>query len=206
MTFGEAIMSEEKDTAPESVDPLVAKWLADQKKKQAENKRVYVKRHPERREASTKAYRENHKDRVVATNQAYRLENKERLRVQDRDRRRAERAAAPGKHAAETRERRMKNPEQSRQSCRDHHLKRYYGLSRDEFDAMKEAQDGRCKCCKVKFGLLRATWACVDHCHATGRIRGLLCLQCNVVLGWAHDSPKILRACARYLERANCED
>ena len=41
----------------------------------------------------------------------------------------------------------------------------------------------------------------VDHDHATGRVRGWLCAQCNNALGLAQDSPKILRALARYLEQ-----
>jgi hypothetical protein len=41
----------------------------------------------------------------------------------------------------------------------------------------------------------------LDHCHQTGRIRGLLCDRCNKMLGMAKDRPEILRAAAKYLER-----
>ena len=41
---------------------------------------------------------------------------------------------------------------------------------------------------------------CVDHCHATGAIRGLLCNDCNTVLSKANDSPELLRRLAAYLE------
>lgn len=41
----------------------------------------------------------------------------------------------------------------------------------------------------------------IDHCHATGVVRGMLCNSCNVMLGVAKDQPDLLRAAARYLER-----
>ena len=42
----------------------------------------------------------------------------------------------------------------------------------------------------------------IDHCHDTNRVRGLLCKDCNLVIGWLNDDPARLRALADYLERA----
>jgi len=41
----------------------------------------------------------------------------------------------------------------------------------------------------------------IDHCHDSGRVRGILCKDCNLVLGWMKDTPARLRALADYLER-----
>jgi len=66
------------------------------------------------------------------------------------------------------------------------------------FNAMLAAQGGVCKICnrppRDKKKRLH-----VDHCHKTGKIRGLLCLHCNVMIGKAEDDPKRLERAAAYL-------
>jgi hypothetical protein len=62
-------------------------------------------------------------------------------------------------------------------------LKRNFGLTPQEFDAMLISQDGVCACCGCESpGGKHDQWH-VDHCHATGRVRGLLCFRCNVGIG-----------------------
>ena len=80
--------------------------------------------------------------------------------------------------------------------------KRYdkvYRISLAEYDAMRKRQNGACAICK------RADRAlCVDHCHACGKVRGLLCGKCNSVLGFCGDRPAQLLAAAAYL-RTSCD-
>lgn len=84
-------------------------------------------------------------------------------------------------------------------------LKKYYGITLQEYEALLVAQNGVCAICggkettKDKDGAPRRMP--VDHCHTTGRIRGLLCTQCNRGLGMFSDSPERLRAAANYLEK-----
>ena len=61
--------------------------------------------------------------------------------------------------------------------------------------------DGRCQCCKAPLSISLAKQVHIDHCHKTGMVRGILCQQCNLLLGLANDDPSILRACIRYLEK-----
>lgn len=75
-----------------------------------------------------------------------------------------------------------------------------YGLEPGQYDAMLAAQDGRCAICRTDAPGGRGSWH-VDHEHATGRVRGLLCHRCNLMLGNAQDDPARLRAAVEYLIR-----
>jgi Recombination endonuclease VII len=80
--------------------------------------------------------------------------------------------------------------------------KRYrevYRISVADYDAMRQRQNGTCAICKRSGQAL-----CVDHCHACGKVRGLLCGKCNSVLGFCDDSPAHLLMAAAYL-RASCD-
>lgn len=61
-------------------------------------------------------------------------------------------------------------------------LKRY-SLTIDQYNALLSRAGGRCEICKQPF--VRKNEPYVDHCHATGKVRGLLCCHCNFVLGHA---------------------
>ncbi|MFK0112770.1 endonuclease VII domain-containing protein [Streptomyces sp. NPDC091217] len=77
---------------------------------------------------------------------------------------------------------------------RAYHLKRNYGLTEAERDAMIAAQYGLCAIC------LDAPPVHVDHCHKTGRVRGVLCFNCNSAIGKLRDKPDAARRAAAYLE------
>jgi hypothetical protein len=85
-------------------------------------------------------------------------------------------------------------------------LKRHFGLTVGQFEAMQSAQNNVCAICAQpervmdkRLGKLRNL--AVDHCHVTGKIRSLLCLQCNQGLGNFNDDPTRLRAALDYLAR-----
>lgn len=74
---------------------------------------------------------------------------------------------------------------------------RAYGLTVLELDAMEEGQDGRCGICGQPNEAL-----VIDHCHKTGKVRGLLCGLCNLGLGAFKDRPHALAAAIAYLVNA----
>lgn len=75
---------------------------------------------------------------------------------------------------------------------------RRYGVTREMYETMLEGQGGVCVVCRGE--QIRGWSFDIDHDHATGRIRGLLCRLCNVTLGNVGDDPERLRRLADYLE------
>lgn len=76
---------------------------------------------------------------------------------------------------------------------RTYHLKRRYGITAEEADEMLADQGGLCAICRT------APAAHVDHDHATGAVRALLCFGCNGGLGQFRDNPVFLHAAAYYV-------
>lgn len=106
--------------------------------------------------------------------------------------------SAPCKSARDTRLRKKKDPTAKREQSRAYRLRKLFGLSVEQYDAMLLAQEGRCAICRNRPGRQRLA---VDHNHKTGAIRGLLCGRCNhKLLGSAKESSEILRRAADYLE------
>lgn len=79
------------------------------------------------------------------------------------------------------------------------HILVTYGITADEYQRIYEYQHGCCALCRRATGATRRL--AVDHCHSTGRVRGLLCKYCNRLLGFARDSVAFFQRCAAYLER-----
>lgn len=86
------------------------------------------------------------------------------------------------KHNQQARESHARNRHKHVDKRRERHFKAKYGLTMDQRSAMIEAQEGKCLICESPFRSRRS--AHVDHCHTTGRVRGILCHVCNTKLGW----------------------
>ena len=76
-----------------------------------------------------------------------------------------------------------------------------YGITEKEYTEILASQEGLCAVCKEKPRSTRHTHT--DHCHKTGRVRSVLCHNCNRALGAVKNDPKILRALISYLNRGN---
>lgn len=102
----------------------------------------------------------------------------------------------PGLHRIAGKKWRAKNPAQHRLLNRASHLKRTYGLSLPEYEKMVVGQAGNCAICRDPM-----VEPHVDHCHSTGKIRGLLCGPCNHAIGSLKDSPLRCFLAASYLQK-----
>lgn len=96
--------------------------------------------------------------------------------------------------------------EAHRLAARKSHIKKTYGITYDEYLEMFAKQGGKCAICDsevLQHGEDRYKTGCIDHCHSTGKVRGILCWDCNVGLGKFKDSIESLRKAITYLEDNN---
>lgn len=77
-------------------------------------------------------------------------------------------------------------------------LKKAFGMTIEQYDAILASQGFRCALCESDFPGGRGRFV-VDHCHESGLVRGLLCNLCNVGLGALRDSPKLMAKAIKYL-------
>lgn len=87
-------------------------------------------------------------------------------------------------------------------------LKRYYGMTMETYRVMLEAQGGVCAICKGNETYQPRTYTgpkalSVDHNHKTGQIRGLLCSNCNYLVGHCKEDEKVLLEAVNYLRKHN---
>ena len=117
--------------------------------------------------------------RAIADSRKWALANKERVRENQKRWREA-------------------NREKHRQANTKYRLKKLYGLTPQAWQRMFDAQGCVCKCCGSPEAKAKNGWH-VDHCHESGLVRGILCQQCNVMIGCAADDPVTLIKGAEYL-------
>jgi hypothetical protein len=113
------------------------------------------------------------------------------------ERRRALYAANAEELRRKRREYAKAKPEIAAKSSRKLLLRKKYGLTEEMFEAMVKAQGGCCAICEQQFDRQPH----VDHCHATGPTRALLCSKCNTALGLFDDDPSRMEAAIAYVER-----
>lgn len=83
---------------------------------------------------------------------------------------------------------------------RGYHLKKKYGISLEEYEKLLEYQGYCCALCGKEFCKGEKRQPDVDHCHKTGKVRGILHLHCNTLLGHSKDNIEILEKAISYLK------
>lgn len=124
--------------------------------------------------------------------------SKERLEyVRKRDReshaRRYKSPETKEKHKLYVRKYRVENSDKVRLKQRKADLRNRYNMSYEDYENLLKKQDNKCAICDQVSVLV------VDHCHATGKVRGLLCNNCNVSLGLLKDDKEIIKKALEYL-------
>lgn len=89
----------------------------------------------------------------------------------------------------------------NRDKVRERQLKNKYSITQQDYLEMYRFQEGRCRICEDTYEKL-----VIDHCHRTGRIRGLLCRECNTGIGLLKESPKVFVNAIEYLKEIQNAD
>ena len=81
-----------------------------------------------------------------------------------------------------------------------YHLSRTYGMTEEDYERMLETQEYSCRICGTTTPNGKHGRYVVDHCHTTGKVRGLLCDRCNQGIGKLYDNPDIVYKAYEYLK------
>ncbi len=91
------------------------------------------------------------------------------------------------------------NIRRNREYQQEYHRIKTFGVGNEEYNGMLAKQNNSCAICKCDRSEVNRNFA-VDHCHTSGKIRALLCVNCNLGLGNFKDSPTFLKEAVRYLK------
>jgi hypothetical protein len=147
---------------------------------------AYEISHREEIGARKAAWRASHREEIKAYNITYRAAHLAEGRVRT--------AAYRAAHPERIRECRAALYAANRDKMKDQKLARLYGLTRTEFLALGDT----CNACGAR---ANGKALAVDHDHGTGRVRGLLCLSCNIAMGMVKDDRARLLALVGYLDK-----
>lgn len=85
----------------------------------------------------------------------------------------------------------------------DSQMMRLYGIGLDDYNQMLEDQGGKCAICDTSEPGHGGNRFCIDHCHTTGKVRGLLCMPCNVSIGHFKDNVQLIENALNYVKVHN---
>lgn len=94
-----------------------------------------------------------------------------------------------------------RNIEKLKLRDKSYNLKKKFNMTIEDYQELKKQQNGKCACCPKEFSSNGKDLA-VDHCHSTGKIRGLLCNECNTSLGLLKEDTQIIRNLIAYLDNS----
>ena len=146
----------------------------EQKQRKAEYAKEWRKLNPEKVKEHSKKSRIKNRTKILARQRIWTENNKER-------------------HSEQAKIWYNENKGRTRNS----YLKRFFGISLDDYNELLEKQNGVCAICGGKSGKRSFS---VDHDHTNGKVRGLLCRGCNVGIGNLNDDPELLEKAIQYIK------
>lgn len=149
-------------------------------------------------------YYQANKNRILENNKNYYWRNREKILAKQREKYNTPEGQEKEKLKTEKYKKRRteinkarteKYRERRKELDKVQRLKKY-NITPSDYSNMLLAQNSKCAICGVVEKLF------VDHCHTTTKVRGLLCLKCNSLLGFANDNPQTFLSAIQYLEKS----
>ncbi len=158
--------------------------------------REYARRNREKMKANAKAWLEKNPGKGAEYTRRWQKKNPDKVKQHERTRSRVTTSEGRASHVEYMRQYYAKFPEKKL-----HQRMLKYGITGEDYTRMHKQQGGLCAICKKPETMSRSDRLSVDHCHTTGKVRGLLCANCNNGLGRFKDDPAALNAAARYIRK-----
>lgn len=152
------------------------KWAENNKDKNAKQSAEWRKKNPEKAKEIDKKYRLANSEKMSQRNKKWREENREYVIEFQR-----------------------KWREENKEYTKEQSRLRLYGLTPQRYSMLGESQKWLCAICGIHISIAKRGLF-VDHSHTTKKVRGLLCVNCNLMIGYAKDSKLILEKAIRYLK------
>jgi hypothetical protein len=142
------------------------------------------------------SYYQQNKEKCTAATMKWRAANIDKVKARVKEYNKKYRSEHMQEHRDREKRRRDADPAKYRES----QLIKNFGITSDQYNALLLSQDGVCAICKrlCKSGRNLA----VDHCHATGLVRGLLCTKCNTAIGALDEREDLMLSAIDYLKKA----
>jgi len=149
-------------------------------------------------------YYQANKNRILNNNKNYYLRNREKILAKQREKyntpegqeKEKLKTEKYKKRRTEINTARTENYRERRKGLDKTQRLKKYNINLSDYNNMLMVQNNKCAICGVAENL------CVDHCHTTTKVRGLLCRKCNSLLGFAEDKSETLLSAIKYLENS----
>lgn len=171
--------------------------------KEAEKKRSLEWYHANKE----KTDKEKRKKYMAEYLKTYQRREKTPEEIEARNRKRRERYAQDPEYREREKAQAIANNKAHPERKRNGRLRAEFGITQQDYDAILLRQDGKCAICGATENHVnhprKRKFLYVDHDHTTGKVRGLLCHNCNFGIGYFKDNPESLRQAAAYLDKSS---
>lgn len=144
------------------------------------------------KKAQAKEYYQENKEQIKLKVKRYKEENSEQVKAYEKTR---------NQNLTRKEKSKARSKKESNVSHRRKRALELYNLTPDDYNQMFEAQEGKCLICGTHQSDLKKKLF-VDHCHTTGKVRGLLCHKCNSGIGYLNDDLLLVTRAMEYLQEA----